>query len=220
MPPELAVTMEAPAFSGNENSLENESTVLTEWQLIQRAQALEEEALSSLYSTYYPKIYNYGLLHLGNIQAAEDLASEVILKVLQSLNRYQFTGTPFSAWVFRIARNKVIDLRRRNKRWREVGLTESLAASQTSPETLAELALDRKHLERALQHLTEEQRQVIILKFIEGFNNTSVSHILRRSEGAVRLLQHRALKSLRRIMMKEPNQSPKPIAVLSGLDGS
>jgi RNA polymerase sigma-70 factor (ECF subfamily) len=176
---------------------------LQEWELVQRAQALDEVALASLYSTYYPKIYNYAFLQLGDIHAAEDLASEVMLKVLESIKKYQFKGTPFSAWVFRIARNRLIDLHRRRKRHGEVNLTEPLAAMQIGPQTLAERALDRGQLQLALRYLTDEQRQVIVLKFIEGFDNASVARVLGRSEGAIKSLQHRALNSLRRVMSGE-----------------
>ena len=177
--------------------------ILQEWLLVQRAQVLEEAALASLYSTYYPRIYNYAFLHLGDIQSAEDLASDVMLKVLESIKKYRFKGTPFSAWVFRIARNRLIDLHRRRKRHGEVDLTEPLAAMQIGPQTLAERALDRGQLQLALKYLTDEQRQVIVLKFIEGFDNASIARILGRSEGAVKSLQHRALNSLRRIMSGE-----------------
>ena len=177
--------------------------ILQEWQLVQRAQALDESALSSLYASYYPRVYNYAFLHLGDVQAAEDLASEVMLKLLESIRKYQFRGMPFSAWVFRIARNKLIDLHRRRRRRGEVDLTEPLASMQISPQVLAERALDRGQIHLALKYLTDEQRQVIVLKFIEGFDNGSIARILGRSEGAVKSLQHRALHSLRRIMTAE-----------------
>ncbi len=174
-----------------------------EWALVRRAQTLDEAALSSLYSTYYPRIYNYAFLQLGDIHAAEDLASEVMLKLLESIKKYRFRGTPFSAWVFRIARNRLIDLHRRRKRRGEVNLSEPLASMQIGPQTLAERALDRGQLQLALKYLTDEQRQVIVLKFIEGFDNASVARILGRSDGAIKSLQHRALNSLRRVMAGE-----------------
>jgi RNA polymerase sigma-70 factor (ECF subfamily) len=177
--------------------------ILREWELVQRAQALEERALADLYSTYYPRVYNYAFLHLGDIQAAEDLASEAMLKVLESISKFRFKGAPFSAWVFRIARNKLIDLHRRRKRRGEVDLTQPLAAMQISPDVLAERALARGQLHLALKYLTEQQRQVIVLKFIEGLDNASIARILGRREGAVKSLQHRALNSLRRIMSGE-----------------
>src|SRR4030042_1809508 len=162
--------------------------ILREWELVQHAQTLEESALADLYSTYYPRAYNYAFLQLGDIQAAEDLASEVMLKVLESIRNYRFRGTPFAAWVFRIARTRLIDLHRRRKRRGEVDLTEPLATTQISPEVLAERALDRGQLHLALKYLTDEQRQGIVLKFIEGFDNASTAGIRRPREGAGKAL--------------------------------
>jgi RNA polymerase sigma-70 factor (ECF subfamily) len=126
-----------------------------------------------------------------------------MLKVLESIKKYRFQGLPFSAWVFRIARNKLIDLHRRRKRRGEIDLSQPLASMQISPQVMAERALDRGQIQLALKHLTEEQRQVIVLKFVEGFDNASVARILGRSDGAIKSLQHRALNSLRRIMSGE-----------------
>jgi RNA polymerase sigma-70 factor (ECF subfamily) len=167
------------------------------------ALSLDEGALASIYTSYYPRIYNYAFLQLGDIQAAEDLASEVMLKVLGSIHRYRPKGPPFSAWVFRIARNKLIDLHRRRKRRGEVDLREPPVDTRMGPQDLAERALDRGQIQIALKYLTESQRQVIVLKFIEGFDNLSIARILGRSEGAVKSLQHRALNSLRSIMSEE-----------------
>lgn len=173
---------------------------LQEWDLIQRAQQFEDSALTWLYQTYYPKVYNYAFLHLGDPAMAEDLASDVMVKVLESLKDYRFRGVPFAAWVFRIAHNRVIDVHRRRKRRGEVDLKEDLVAALDDPSAAAERAFRRGQLQAALLLLTEEQRQTIILKFIEGFDNASVAQILGRSQGAVKSLQHRALASLRRIL--------------------
>lgn len=178
--------------------------VVEEWQIVKRAQDYDEQALHQLYETYYPKIYNYAFLQMGDVQAAEDLASDVMLKMLESIKKYNFRGLPFGAWVFRIARNRLIDLHRRRKRRGEVDLSETLAGTLASPESMAERALERGQLQVALKHLTDEQRQVIVLKFIQGFDNRSVGKIMGRSEGAVKSLQHRALGALRRVLQPEP----------------
>jgi RNA polymerase sigma-70 factor (ECF subfamily) len=137
------------------------------------------------------------------VQQAEDIASEVMLKVLEALPSYRFRGIPFSAWVFRIARNCLIDHHRRRKRRAEVGLDAAAAApDKHNPQALAEVAFSRDELRRALLYLTEEQRQVIILKFIHGLDNKSVAKILGRSEGAIKSLQHRALQALRRHLVR------------------
>ncbi len=171
-------------------------------QLVERAKDMEEDALAALYSIYYPRIYNYAFYQLGDIQAAEDLASDVMLKVLESIDGYRYRGPPFSAWVFRIARNKLIDLYRQRKRNGQLNLWDPPAVIELAPETLAERALDRGQLQIALKYLTEVQRQVIVLRFIEGFNTATVAHTLGRKESFVKSVQHRALKSLRGILSR------------------
>src|SRR5688572_29841312 len=85
----------------------------TEEELVKRAQGLEEAALCSLFDLYYPKVYIYGIIQLREPQAAEDLASDVMLKVIESIRNYHPRGVPLSAWIFRIARNRIVDIRRR-----------------------------------------------------------------------------------------------------------
>lgn len=188
-----------PAATGL-SEREDRNVVVAEWEVVRRAQAFDEEALKSLYETYYPKIYGYAFLQMGDVQAAEDLASDVMLKMIESIRSYKFKGLPFGAWVFRIARNRLIDLHRRRKRRGEVDLSETLAGTLASPQSMAERALERGQLQIAMKHLTEEQRQVIVLKFIQGFDNRSIGRIMGRSEGAIKSLQHRALHALRRVV--------------------
>ncbi len=169
--------------------------------LVQGAQALDEAALCSLFDTYYPKIYNYGLIQLQEAHAAEDLASDVMLKVLESIPKYRSRGVPLSAWVFRIARNRIVDIRRRGSRRREVGLTDTFVdCSSTAPHSAVETALDYGQVSLALSHLTQVQEQVIVLRFLKDLDVATVAKILGRSESAVKSLQFRALTSLRRIL--------------------
>jgi RNA polymerase sigma-70 factor (ECF subfamily) len=188
-----------PAAAGSAGR-EDTTVVVAEWEIVRRAQGFDEDALKSLYETYYPKIYSYAFLQMGDVHAAEDLASDVMLKMIESIKSYRFKGLPFGAWVFRIARNRLIDLHRRRKRRGEVDLSETLASTLASPQSMAERALERGQLQIALKHLTDEQRQVVVLKFIEGFDNRSIGRIMGRSEGAIKSLQHRALHALRRVL--------------------
>ena len=174
-----------------------------EWEIVRRAQSFDNDAIHQLYEKYFPKIYNYAFMQMGDVQAAEDHASDVMLKMIESIHKYTFRGLPFGAWVFRIARNRLIDLHRRRKRRGEVDLSETLSTALANPQVLAERALERGQLQIALKHLTDEQRQVIVLKFIEGFDNRSVGKIMGRSEGAIKSLQHRALGALRRVLHPE-----------------
>ena len=189
----------APAAAQREDS----DDVLAEWDVVRRAQEYDEPAVEALYQKYYPKIYNYAFLQMGDVQAAEDLASDVMLKMIESIHKYKFRGLPFGAWVFRIARNRLIDLHRRRRRRGEVDLSGTLSSALANPQALAERALERGQLQIALKHLTDEQRQVIVLKFIQDFDNRSVGQIMNRSEGAIKSLQHRALGALRRLLYQE-----------------
>jgi RNA polymerase sigma-70 factor (ECF subfamily) len=174
---------------------------ITDDHLVKRAQALDAAALSSLFDTFYPKIYNYGLIHLQEAHAAEDLASDVMLKVLESIPKYRSRGVPLSAWVFRIARNRIVDIKRRGSWRREVGLTDTFVdGASTAPHSAIENALDYGQVSHALSYLTRVQEQVIVLRFLKDLDVATVAKILGRSESAVKSLQFRALTSLRRIL--------------------
>ena len=176
-----------------------------ERQLVRSAQQLNEEALSALFNLYYPKIFRFGMSHLGNVHAAEDLASDVMLKMLESIHTYRFKGPPFSAWVFRIARNRLIDVlrRRRGPRSREVGLNESLVSPQIAPDIIIERVMEQREIWQALQQLNDRQARVIVLRFIHELDTATVGAIVGCSPGSVKSLQHRALKSLRRVISPE-----------------
>ena len=194
---------DAVAAPGEDASVQPVEELTAEWEIVRRAQSFDNDAIRQLYEKYFPKIYNYAFMQMGDVHAAEDLASDVMLKMIESIQKYSFRGLPFGAWVFRIARNRLIDLHRRRKRRGEVDLSETLSTALANPQVLAERALERGQLQIALKHLTDEQRQVIVLKFIEGFDNRSVGKIMGRSEGAIKSLQHRALGALRRVLHPE-----------------
>ena len=181
--------------------------------VVKRAQAYDEQALSRLFDLYYPKVYNYGLIQLRDVQAAEDLASDVMLRVLESIPRYQSRGVPFSAWVFRIARNRLVDIRRRSHRRREVALQESLVttvSAGTSTHQAVEKAIDFGEVCFALGRLTEAQEQVIVLRFLKDLDVATVARTLGRSESAVKSIQFRALTALRRMVQTDGSSADTP----------
>jgi RNA polymerase sigma-70 factor (ECF subfamily) len=183
--------------------------------VIHRAQQYEEDALGALFDMYYPKVYNYGLIQLREVQAAEDLASDVMLRVIESISRYQPRGVPFSAWVFRIARNRVVDIRRRSHRRREVALVDSLITTSgaSSPHSTVEHTLDFGEVCLALGRLTKAQEQVIVLRFLKDLDVATVARTLGRSESAVKSIQFRALTALRRLVASdEMADSRAPLA--------
>jgi RNA polymerase sigma-70 factor (ECF subfamily) len=178
------------------------SALSSDRDLVLRAQALDEEALTEIFTTYHPRVLNYALSQLRDPQTAEDVASEVMLKVLEAIGRYRFNGVPFAAWVFRIARNALIDVRRRRSRYAGCSLPDGLASPGTDTATRVEEALDRDRLHEAMRGLREEHRHVLVLRFMEGLNTAEVAYILGRSQSSVKALQYRALNRLRRTMVR------------------
>ncbi|MDE3090215.1 MAG: sigma-70 family RNA polymerase sigma factor, partial [Chloroflexota bacterium] len=132
---------------------------------------------------------------------AEDLTAQVFLKAWERVEHYQIRGLPFGAWLFQIARNLVIDHYRTR---REVAPLESGDAGDLRDaldiDEVVEQRLEAERLRRALQRLTEEQRQVLTLKFIDGFSTAEIARTLGKKPGAIRALQMRGLQTLAEIM--------------------
>jgi RNA polymerase sigma-70 factor (ECF subfamily) len=169
-------------------------------ELVRAVQAGNADAFGHLYERYFEKIYGYLSFKLGGPADAEDLAGQVFLRALEAIPGYRWTGVPFQAWIFRIAHNLMVDsLRQRTRRPIEA-LDESLpdATWAADPEGWLVEKVTREHLIKAVDHLTELQRQVITLKFAASLSNAEVAIILGRSEGAVKALQHAGLQSLQR----------------------
>ena len=192
-----------PASQGVQEALGQDAAVSSEAALIARAQQYDAEALSELYETFYPRVYHYFSIQMGDAFLAEDMASDVMLQVLESIEKYRIQGSPFAAWVFRIARNRLIDHQRRKARRPHVELEDNLPSLGDGPQTIAERSMEQASVRAALGHLTDEQRQVIVLKFMEGLDNATVATVLGRSLGAVKSLQHRALGAMRKVLERE-----------------
>ncbi len=169
-----------------------------ERELIRRAQECDSQALADIYERYYQGIYSYIFYRVGDDSLAEDLTSEVFLKALEAIESYTFRGIPLSAWLYRIAANLVVDYFRRQPKQPNLPLEETKLFSNDNPAELLERGLTAGELRKALSKLTEEQKQVIILKFVNGLSNAEVAKVLGKTEGAVKSLQHRALASLAR----------------------
>jgi RNA polymerase sigma-70 factor (ECF subfamily) len=158
----------------------------------------KEEALASLYEECYDKIARYIFIRIGNQQEAEDLASEVFLKALQSVDSYQERGLPMKSWLFKIAHNLVVDYLRKMSKRKVVRLDEVEIADTANPEEIAESRLRVEKLSAALKHLSPTQREVIGLRFFSGLTSIEAGKILGKSPGAVRETQSLALRLLRK----------------------
>lgn len=203
-----AIVAELNSFRDGDASFDRALTaanpaLTAEANLIARAQQYDADALSEIYESFYPRIYQYFYAQLSDAPLAEDFASDVMLQVVESIDRYHFRGTPLAAWVFRIARNRVVDHHRRRSRRPQIALEDSLPSQADGPYALVERSVEHASVRAAMGGLTEEQRQVIILKFVEELDNASVAEALGRSLGAVKSLQHRALVAMRKVLEQE-----------------
>lgn len=167
---------------------------------VERAISGDPEAIAQLYRRYAPDIFRYLFYRLGHREAAEDLTSEVFLRALKALPRYEQRGLPFSAWLYRIAGARVADHFRRRRRHPTVQFSPEITAGNHDPVEETTRRLTAETLQAALAQLTEDQQQVIVLRFVEGLSHAEVGQIMERSAGATRVLQYRALVALRRIL--------------------
>lgn len=166
--------------------------------LVSAARQGDASAFGELYERYRDAIYRYCLARTASAHDAEDLASDVFVKALRSLDRYEERGLPFVAFLYRIARNAAIDRARAARRWLPVEELPRDLPSGQDVEAAAISGTERAILLAALSRLKAEHREVIVLRFIEGRPGPEVAQMMGRSEGAVRILQHRAMEQLRK----------------------
>jgi RNA polymerase sigma-70 factor, ECF subfamily len=181
----------------------DDAQVLSVMQACQRGDA---GAVARLYDLYADRIYRYVLARTGDPHAAEDLTADVFLRVVQHVQRFKLDATrpasSVSAWLYRIAGNLVADYHRVRRRRPVVSLEEeaSCAFDGADPCQQAERREALERLSGALEKLTEDQRLVVIGKYGEGLSNAQAAAWLGKTEGAVEALQHRALRTLCRLL--------------------
>jgi len=168
--------------------------------LVGKAKQDEPDAQSRLISLLYTKIYRYIYYRVNQKEDAEDLTNDVFVRMLESL---ESQSGSFLAWIYRIAKNRVVDYYRKQdvrSDTSEVGETIEYFESDGEP---IEKMFMREELQRGIRKLTEDQQEVIILRFIEGYEANEVAEQLDKSPTAVRQLQYRALNQLRKMIPKE-----------------
>ena len=178
----------------------NMATTLTGERLVEEAQAFSQEAWKHLYDQYYPKIFNYCYLRVGNRATSEDLTSDVFLEALRGIKRYRYRGVPIASWLYRIAHNLTADHLRRNARRPTVSLGNEAEHPRLQTPDTAESTVIWHDMQNAIVQLTDDQQQVILLRFFQGLSHEETATIMGRRSGAVRVLQNRALNALRRLI--------------------
>lgn len=177
----------------------DERTVL-ESQLLERCRRFDLQALAEVYDSYSPALYRYAYHLLGDADLAEECVAETFRRFLQALRDRRGPKSFLRAYLYRIAHNWITDLYRK-RAYVQVDLPDGLADNTDNlPEQLVDQKIRHERLRQALRHLTPDQRQVIVLKFVEGCDNETVAAALNKPVGAVKSLQHRALLSLKRLL--------------------
>ncbi len=170
--------------------------------LLEYARAGDADAFAEVYERYAPRVFRFIFAHVNNRLDAEDLTEDVFLRVWRSLPGYRDKGVPFLAYVFRIARNRVIDHHRQSLRAADqVPLEEViLPASEPTPGEVVLANSYHEEVRQVLDLLREDYRMVLVLRFLTDLSPEETAQVMERTPGAVRVLQHRALAALRVLM--------------------
>lgn len=177
--------------------------------LVADAQAGNAGAFGAIFDAYAGPIYRFIASRVSRPSDAEDLTQLVFVKALEALPRYEARGVPFGAWLFRLARNAVIDQVRTRRSHLSLLAAATRENDEAGPEARAALRDDLDRVAVALRELTEDQREVIELRFFAGLSVLEVAEAMGRQEGTVRGLQFRAIAALRRSLQIEVGTVPE-----------
>lgn len=196
-------------------------TATDEHRLVEAARQGDGGAFGQLYQRYVDRVYSFVVFRVRDRTVAEDLTQDVFLQVLRGLDAFDWRGS-LAPWMLRIARNTVVDHWRRSGRRAERTMTaveagdeddedsriDRMVAEEDTGILRAEHALDRARLVRAAAHLTELQQQVVALRFASGLSIRETADTMGRSEGAIKNLQHHALRALRHQLGSDAGEAP------------
>lgn len=165
--------------------------------VVDAAQEGDQTALSALYDHYFPRVYRYVATRLSSTEDAEDVTTEIFLRIIENLRSFTWRGLPFGAWVFRIARNEVVShVRRQKVRTATAQLTEAIQDPSPDHVDTIVTAFTVATVREAAEKLPEAQRQVIALRFGAGLSVAETAKSLGKTENNVKVLQHKAIAKL------------------------
>jgi RNA polymerase sigma-70 factor, ECF subfamily len=185
--------------------------------LVQEAQTGDAWAFGRLFDHYHQPVYRFVATRVRRPSDAEDLTQLVFVKALEALPRYEARGVPFGSWLFRLARNAVIDFVRTSHEHADLAKSADRAGDDAGPDELAVIRQEIDAVGTALARLTEDQRDAIALRFFAGLSAREAAEVMGKQEGTVRGLQFRALAALRRelgIEGSEPATATDPLGRL------
>lgn len=166
--------------------------------LISRAQSLDTDALTEIHDNYYVSVFRYMAFRVSDYQTAEDLTSEVFTRLLTALRDRNAPRNTLRGWLFGVASRVVSDYYRKRYRVEQTSLDESLPSLAAGPDQVVDAILSQERLHEAMDALTEDQKNVIALRFGQGLSIREASRTMGKSEGSVKMLQARAIRTLSR----------------------
>lgn len=181
------------------------------WELVHAAQSGDTGAFGELYDRYVDTVFRYVLFRLGDRELAEDVTSETFLRALRRIGSVSYQGRDVGAWFITIARNLVLDHVKSSRYRREITTSDvadtgaaafSAAERQVekSPEHQVMAMATRDELYRCIQELGDDQRECVVLRFLQGLSVAETAEIMNRNEGAIKALQHRAVRRLAQLL--------------------
>lgn len=187
--------------------------------IIKKAVKGDASAFGALYDHYHAMIYRFVMIKVGRREEAEDITHQVFLSAWQNVRTYRHRGYPFSSWLYQIARNQVIDHYRARK--------GDVSIDKVDPEAFA-VAIDHagdlgtkfalEKVRTAVAKLKPDYQDVIILRFVEDYSLKETARALRKTEGAIKLMQHRAIRELKKALGSEPSISFDGFSVIEESD--
>ncbi len=171
--------------------------------LVRRATKHDADAFGRLYVLHVDRVYRHIYYRVGNETDAEDLTQQVFLKAWQAIHRYKRTKTPFIAWLMTISHNLIVDFFRTRKDLARLDAELVADTPASSPEYTVETSLQKERVHKAILQLNDDEQQVIMLRLVEGFEFAEIASLLGKKEGNIRVILHRALVKLRKILENE-----------------
>lgn len=179
-------------------------------EMVADAEKGDQQSLSRLFESCYPKVYRYMYLRVRHQELAEDLTSDVMLRVVRSLPSYHHRGVPIEAWVYRIAANRLRDHFRKDRASHTLRLNEALV--RAGRDGLAERVATWLDLRMALSDLGRAEQQVVVLRYLQGLNIEETAQFMGRSRPSIKGLSHRAVIRLRGLLADQSPPLPSRVA--------
>lgn len=189
----------------NEHTNINNNPIGKLTEILTLAKAGKQDALADIYEAYYLRIYRFIFYRVSHKETAEDLTEDVFIKAFAGLKNLSQLEA-FEGWLFQIARNLVIDYYRKKKQLVPLDSIENTLEYDTNVVDIINLKIEQSILIKIIKELNDEQQTVIKLKFLEDLDNSTIAKLLNKTEGSIRVIQHRAISKLKEIFLEKINK--------------